>query len=625
MELSRAQCLACKASAGGKVIDSVDIERGLLAAVVINPSLRDQANGITEDYFSIEPHRLIWRGCQTMTAAGVPIDEETLLHWLRTNNLIDRVGGSGFVRDLISNCGIVRKTIAYHVAQLRKAAAARFAIREAEAILRQGASGLDPEYIADKYEAVARQVREYASDNATGKTGLVLSALSDVQARAQEYLWEGYIPNNQLIALYGPSHTAKSIIATDWGARITSGLPWPDGTANRQGPRKVLMLSAGEDALDTVLKPRFIIAGGDPSKAIIVESSRRINADGEVVDDMVALDRDYEAIAEVLDKDPSVGMIIIDPITNHLGSRKMNAEEEIRPMLMKLKQLAERFTVPVVVIGHFNRREKGTAALDRMMGARAFSGVARTIYLTGPDNNSTEKHHYVMVQERGLGAKAWNYKTELVESEVDGTCVNQVRLMWDSQTEATGQDVVDTVTGEEKSAEADAAEELRAYLERNGGTAAGEDCKKALGFPKVNWYRVRAKAGVDSKRSGTVGGTATWKLSNPPSVQENPSVRDSVPVSVPTGQYKVSKSIVLRDLPRRYNSVGTTVGTKGSQGVLTENPTPVGGPKFCPKCRQLTAQKYSDGTVACTSPTCAATSIRPIGEVVSTVSTEEVQ
>jgi hypothetical protein len=275
------------------------------------------------------------------------------------------------------------------------------------------------------------------------------------------------------------------------------------------------MLSAGEDALETVLKPRFILTGGDPSRLHVVHSVRRLDENGKVVDDAAALDTDCDKLAKVLEQDTEIQMIVIDPITNHLGDVKTNFEEEVRPVLMKLTRLAEQCKTPVVMIGHLNRRERGTAALDRMLGARAFSGVPRTIYLTGPDNDATEKHHFVLAQERGLAHKGWKYRTELATGQADGTDIRQVRIVWEGQTEDAGQDVVDTMTREEKTAEQEAATDLRAYLLSQGGYAPAQDCKRQLGFPKVNWVRVRDKAGIETapmRGEGRKGNPAMWTL-----------------------------------------------------------------------------------------------------------------
>lgn len=346
---------------------------------------------------------------------------------------------------------------------------------------------------------------------------LKVITLADVKAKRQEWLWPGYIPKDQLIALFGPSHTAKSIIVMDLAARVTTGAGWPDNSLNALGARKVLMLSPGEDAAETVLKPRFALAGGDPANLLIIQGSMPVGEDVTVQDEMVALDRDISLIEEYVAANPDIAMIIIDPITNHLGNLKINLEEEIRPVLMRLKtKIAEPKHIPVITIGHFNRREKGTAALDRMLGARAFSGVARTIYFTGPDNDSTEKHHFVMVQERGLGAKAWRYQTHLQSIVVDGEDCNQVKISWEGQADITGQDAVDALTVEEKSKSASAADDLVPYLRKCGGSAPKIDCIQhlfKLGHTAINESRVRRKADVESNQSndGKLSG-AIWTL-----------------------------------------------------------------------------------------------------------------
>jgi AAA domain len=222
-----------------------------------------------------------------------------------------------------------------HVAKLQELTGKRELARTVEQIQQSYYCSTIPQLVA-----YFNETTEGLQDSLT-KCGIVVNTLASVKARSQEYLWEPYLPNDQLIALYGPSHTAKSIIALDWAARITSGANWPDGLPNRLGPRKVLMLSAGEDAQDTVLKPRFMLAAGDASRLIIVQSVRRLDENNKVVDDAAALDTDCTEVSKVLEHDPDIRMVIVDPITNHMGDTKTNFEEEVRPVLMKLANLAD--------------------------------------------------------------------------------------------------------------------------------------------------------------------------------------------------------------------------------------------------------------------------------------------
>lgn len=404
-------------------------------------------------------------------------------------------------------------------------------------------------------------------DNPRQERRLKVTSLSDIKAKQQEWLWIGYIPIDQLIALYGPSHTAKSIICIDCAARVTTGANWPDGSPNLLGSRKVLMLSAGEDALETVLKPRFALAGGDASKLRLIQGSIISGADSTIEDELLALDQDTDLLEAYLSEEPDIALIIIDPVTNHLGKSKLNLDEEIRPILMRLKSIAERHRIPIVIVGHFNRREKGTAAFDRMLGSRAFSAVPRTIFMTGADNEVTEKHNFVMVQARGLGANAWKYRTEKQGIEVDGEACEQIKLLWGTQAEITGEDVVNPLTIEEKSKDQGAADELVAYLKQRGGSAPKADCIQhlwKLNYANINEQRVRRRAGVESRQdsgnSGKFSG-ATWAL-KPSDTSESPCVPVSMCLTAKRSTLS-SSSTVTYPVRQAVRQIPSDTGTHG--------------------------------------------------------------
>jgi hypothetical protein len=153
----------------------------------------------------------------------------------------------------------------------------------------------------EEQDAITQQLLAVGSvTNSTAPAGLQIKFLSSVKAQPQGWLWEMHIPNNQLLGLYGPSHTAKSIIAADWMARVTTAAKWPDGIPGIAQPRKVLMLAPGEDALDTVVKPRIVLAGGDPDRVAYIEAVGRFDDQGNIFEDMASLDRDIPALARII-------------------------------------------------------------------------------------------------------------------------------------------------------------------------------------------------------------------------------------------------------------------------------------------------------------------------------------
>lgn len=120
---------------------------------------------------------------------------------------------------------------------------------------------------------------------------------------------------------------------------------------------------------------------------------------------------------------PDLGLIIVDPITNYLGPSKMTAEEQMRALLTPLAALAAELGMMVITVGHFNRCERGTDPLHRLMGAAAFGGVARAVYTFGPDPDSDSKFRHVMTVARACGGEgsALRYRTELVEENCPQT------------------------------------------------------------------------------------------------------------------------------------------------------------------------------------------------------------
>ncbi|BCQ08246.1 DNA repair protein RadA [Mycobacterium heckeshornense] len=99
-----------------------------------------------------------------------------------------------------------------------------------------------------------------------------LVRLSDVQPQRIEWLWPGRIPLGKLTILDGDPGVGKSTLALAIVAHVTTGRPWPDGTAcSHTG--SVLLMSAEDGVADTI-RPRLDAAGADPAKVHAIEGVR---------------------------------------------------------------------------------------------------------------------------------------------------------------------------------------------------------------------------------------------------------------------------------------------------------------------------------------------------------------
>jgi putative DNA primase/helicase len=318
------------------------------------------------------------------------------------------------------------------------------------------------------------------------------------------FSWPGYLPVGALVHWVGKSTEGKSPVLTDLAARISSGKDWPDGTPNTIGPRTVILMSAEDDPDDTVL-PRLELAGANVHNVHGVTATVRKGM--SETEKLFSLNDDLQKLQEKIAAFGDVGLVAIDPITNYLEGIRMNAEEEVRRLLMPLVTAARDGKFTSLTVGHLNRKEKGTDPLFRIMGAAAFHGVARFIYFFGPDPDDREdKHAHVMVQRRGVDAPSLRYKTYRQEMTWDGETSGVIGVTWCGTSSATAEDVVDPASESESSQEARAAKRLAAMIrqspEQRVAVTEAQEALAQMGFDvkkNVNWSRVMRIAGADSK------------------------------------------------------------------------------------------------------------------------------
>ena len=80
--------------------------------------------------------------------------------------------------------------------------------------------------------------------------------LSTVRPRTVRWLWEPYLPRGKLALLDGDPGLGKSLVTLDLCARLSTGRPWPDGSAG-PGPANSLVLNGEDDAAERVPPPQI--------------------------------------------------------------------------------------------------------------------------------------------------------------------------------------------------------------------------------------------------------------------------------------------------------------------------------------------------------------------------------
>jgi hypothetical protein len=348
-----------------------------------------------------------------------------------------------------------------------------------------------------------------------------LDCVNEMKIKPPEWLWEGRLSKNQHTHFAGESSEGKSPVTLDLCRPVTTGSEWPDGQPNDVGPRSVIIMASEDDWSDTII-PRLKLAGADLAKVFRFVST--INKDDSTVDVSTRLDNDLEELKKQIASLPDVGMVVIDPITNYLGSKSMNKEEDIRSILMPItEQIAQPLTVCFVTVGHLNKQGKDATPQQRVMGAAAFKGVCRNLIMFASDPDETsKKYHHIMGEERNKEVPVLKYHTEKVPVDWPGWEGKKVlRVVWDGVSTANIEDSINPDKEELKAAIELAVPALKSVLATGKMTAS--QCKEAvLGGvykerPDNFWHRARKKAGVVCKQEGRQW---WWFVEAPPSLVE---------------------------------------------------------------------------------------------------------
>lgn len=199
-----------------------------------------------------------------------------------------------------------------------------------------------------------------------------------ITPRKLRWLWPERIPLGKVTVFAGLPGQGKSLATVDIAARLTRGAEYPD-VANPMPPSEVWLV-AGEDDPEDVLVPRLLAADADLSK-VHIQNSVRVNGQ----DDTLRLDVDAAGINRYLKDRPDLRLVVLDPVSNHLGDASMIDEQEVRAILVALADTAKARQVAIICVLHLNKKE-GLSAIHRVSGAGAFIGVARASWFFAPDS-----------------------------------------------------------------------------------------------------------------------------------------------------------------------------------------------------------------------------------------------
>ena len=199
------------------------------------------------------------------------------------------------------------------------------------------------------------------------KDSVKIIRMSDVELTPVDWLWKPYLPFGKLSVLQGNPGEGKTYFAMHLAAACTNGKLLPN--MERLEPFNVIYQTA-EDGLGDTVKPRLIEAGADLDRVLVIDDSD------------VQLTLSDERIEKAIIEN-NARLVIIDPIQAYLGADvDMNRANEVRPIFMRLGQVAQRTGCAILLIGHLNKAA-GMQSLQRGLGSIDIAAAVRSVLFIG--------------------------------------------------------------------------------------------------------------------------------------------------------------------------------------------------------------------------------------------------
>jgi hypothetical protein len=342
-----------------------------------------------------------------------------------------------------------------------------------------------------------------------------LVRLADVAPARLAWLWPGRVALGKLTLVEGDPGLGKSLLALDLAARVTRGLPMPDGSAGLGGPAGVVLLLAEDDLADTV-RPRLDAAGADPARVVALATA------GDPVDpERPPTTLDVGALRHAI-RAVDARLVVVDPLAAFLPARTdAHTDADVRRALAPLARLAAEERVAVLAIRHLNKNPHAPA-LYRGGGSIAFLAAARSALLVARHPDAAAQR-VVAVLKSNLAEPAEALAFSIVAHDAPAP-----RLAWHGAVAYTASELLAAGSGAGAAERASATEAVLAALPTDGEGLGPREVAEvtglALSVVKTLLWRLRATGAVTHVAHGRWARTRALESQQPPQVNNVNSV-----------------------------------------------------------------------------------------------------
>ncbi len=308
--------------------------------------------------------------------------------------------------------------------------------------------------------------------------------MSEVTPEKVEWLWYPYIPFGKVTLVQGNPGEGKTFFAMELAAACTSGKQLPN--SEQLDPFNVIYQTAEDDLADTV-HPRLVSAGADLDRVIVINDTDQ------------PLSLSDERIERAI-RENSARLLIIDPVQAYIGSSvDMNRANEVRPIMRKLGDVAQRTKCAVILIGHLNK-STGVQSTYRGLGSIDITAAVRSVLLIG--RVKRDPHTRVICHDKSSLAPEGNSIAFSLDADKG--------FIWMGEYEITADDLLNGKTANNPTNNVvhlnkqEQARELILDLLADGKEVTSEDIDQAAKEREISQRTVRAVK-AELRKEGVLG------------------------------------------------------------------------------------------------------------------------
>jgi replicative DNA helicase len=369
----------------------VSMEKALLGAIILKPdAMHDVSVIIYPESFFAEKHREIYRAIFSIFTAGDPLDVISLSGKLKTNKQLDRIGGPGYLTELVEQVPAAGNA-QYYAEQVHNKATLRGLIHAGDEISEMGYS--DPENLEATLDSAEKKIYNVTNISTTKAFRTIGSSLTEAWERfehlsenpndkrgvpsgftALDNLLSGFQKSDLIILAARPS-MGKTTFALDVARNAALRYQASVGIfslemSDQQLVDRMLASEAGVDSW----KLRTGRLSNDQEFAAVQEAMARLSEAQIHIDDEPGTNiLKMRSAARRLKNEHGLDLLIVDYLqlmspTNTKASDSM--VQQVTEISRSLKILARELDVPVIALSQLSRAVEQRGGKPRLSDLR---------------------------------------------------------------------------------------------------------------------------------------------------------------------------------------------------------------------------------------------------------------